>query len=1236
MEDVNKEEKPIITVFIKGCSLLSAALGILAILGWVFDIPQLASFDPNLIPMALSTSILFVTYGLIIFFHNQLFSSRIMFRIVVVISSIGMLMALLLLYFSLNGIRPEVEHLGMKMNGIVDGLVAGHISPVTAFCFVLISASFLIMRTNPKQKKQIKTSLILAVLVFFISIILLLSYLLGTPLLYEGSFIPPALTTSLALLFLGTPLLYISVLKVWSPEEIADVLSTRYTYILALIFFVLTSSIITVGYSYYKNYEKQYRSGVQYQLSSIALLKVHQIEQWRKERLGDAKAFYKNVEFSKLVKQFFNKQNDLESKKRIQAWIDQARSGYQYNRVSLFYPNGDDVISSPDEKSPKPFIFSLFSSIALKSGQIVFEDFYRDVNDNNIYLTILIPIFSEQSDQDVIGILALRIDPAEYLYPLINEWPTPSKTAETLLIRREGNNALFLNELKFQKNTALNLRRPLSEINLPAAQAALGKVEFMEGIDYRGIPVIAYVCPILNSPWYLVARMDISEIYAPLREWFWAIVILVAGLLIGSGASIGLIWRQQRSKFIQERFQSTENIKKLNRVYAVLSEINEAIVRIRNPQELFEKACDIAVEKGGFQMAWIGKINSQTKMVEVVASKGVSEAHLKKIDFNCESDESQLGIAGRAIKTGVHVISYDIQNDETILPPHNESVMYGSKSFAAFPIKIFGQVWGVFKLYSSEIGFFDKEELKLLDKLAMDISFAIEFAEKETERKLAEDALKQANIELENLHNNLDEAIFAVDIINNKMLQVSIANETVFGYSQAAFFNNTQLWYEIIVPEDKPIVDAGYPILWAGQILRHEYRIVRSDKQIRWIEAKIKPTLDTNGKLIRIDGIASDITERKRAEETLKKLSSAVEQTVDSIIITDRDGNIEYVNRAFEDLTGYSSEEAVGKTPRILKSGTIDQKYYEEMWKQILSGKVLKSEVINKKKDGSLYDEEITISPIFDINKNITHFVGTGVDITERKLAEKELIDAKERAEESDKLKTEFLAQMSHEIRTPINIMIGNVDYLNQSFGENMDSEARDCFDGIDLASKRIIRTVDLILNTAELRASSYKPQFVKIDLNSKILKKLYQEHQLSAKQNGIELNYTCLEKDTDVISDEYSITQIFANLIDNAIKYTKKGKVEILLEKNKTGNIVVEVKDTGIGISEKHLPKIFEPFTQEEQGYSRSFEGNGLGLALVKRYCELNNIIIEVESEKNVGSTFRIIFGENITEAQT
>ena len=191
-----------LNIFIQVCGLLTVSLGCSAILGWIFDSTQLASFGPNIIPMALSTAVLFVAFGLIIFYHNRLPSSRIVSWAGIAFSSVGTLAASLLLYYSLNGILLDAEHLGTKMNRVVDGFVVGHMSPVTAFCFVLVGLSVLIMLTKTAQNKQLKTSLIFAALVFFISIIILLSYLFGAPLLYGGSFIPPALTTSIAFLFL--------------------------------------------------------------------------------------------------------------------------------------------------------------------------------------------------------------------------------------------------------------------------------------------------------------------------------------------------------------------------------------------------------------------------------------------------------------------------------------------------------------------------------------------------------------------------------------------------------------------------------------------------------------------------------------------------------------------------------------------------------------------------------------------------------------------------------------------------------------------------------------------------------------------------------------------------------------------------------------------------------------------------------------------------------------------------
>jgi len=533
---------------------------------------------------------------------------------------------------------------------------------------------------------------------------------------------------------------------------------------------------------------------------------------------------------------------------------------------------------------------------------------------------------------------------------------------------------------------------------------------------------------------------------------------------------------------------------------------------------------------------------------------------------------------------------------------------------------------------------------------------------------------------------------------------------------------------------------------------RIDHRIIYADGNLGYITVHIRIKKDQHGHTVKTFGVNQDITERKQNEELLLKLSRAVEQSPASIIITNTEGNIEYINPKVTELTGYTLQEVVGGKPNIFSSGEKSESEYKDLWKSISSGKEWRGEFHNKKKNGELYWESASISPIINEKGIITHYLAVKEDITDQKRTALEIISqknkfaqlfdnspvaivllddndriinvneaftklfgfphdeligillneiivpdelkkeylacsvatqsgkqfyqesyrqrkdgskvyvkiigipillnnkivgiygmyvdmthqkdvqeklkvAKELAEQSDKLKSEFLAQMSHEIRTPINIVLGYLEYLNELFGEKKNSEAEGCFNGINLASKRIIRTIDLLLNASELQTGNYQPYFVKIDLDEGILNKLYQEFQLAAKQRGLELIYNSEVSETELFVDEYSTTQIFVNLIDNALNYTKKGKVEILLTKNITGSITVEIKDTGIGIAKEFLPRLFDAFTQEEQGYTRSFEGNGLGLALVKSYCDINNASIEVESEKNVGSTFRVIF---------
>jgi len=497
-----------------------------------------------------------------------------------------------------------------------------------------------------------------------------------------------------------------------------------------------------------------------------------------------------------------------------------------------------------------------------------------------------------------------------------------------------------------------------------------------------------------------------------------------------------------------------------------------------------------------------------------------------------------------------------------------------------------------------------------------------------TERKLAEDELLASKLFIEEIINSIPARVFWKD----KNL-VYLGCNTIFA-ADAGFSNPREIigkddyqmgWRdqaELYREDDRTVIETG-----KSKLLIEEPQTTPEGKTITLLTSKI-PLRNSKGEITGLLGTYIDITERKRAEDELKesekRYRNLFEKMFDGVYKSSHEGKFLQINNAIVNMLGYNSKEELYAID--IKSDL----YFEESDREsaALVEKYEEMAIFRlKKKDGSEIWVEDHGLLVLDDKGNVLYHEGIMRDVTKRLRVEQELIQAKEKAEESDKLKSEFLAQMSHEIRTPINIMLGNVDYLNDMFAEKMDSEASGCFDSIKVASKRIIRTIDLILNAAELQISGYTPVFVKIDLDSEILKKLYRENQLYAAQRGLELIYTCNEKDTNVIADEYSVTQIFSNLIDNAIKYTKKGKVEILIVKNKTGNIIVEIKDTGIGISKEFLPKMFQPFVQEEQGYSRSFEGNGLGLALVKNYCDINKAIIEVESEKNVGSTFRVRF---------
>ncbi len=283
-----------------------------------------------------------------------------------------------------------------------------------------------------------------------------------------------------------------------------------------------------------------------------------------------------------------------------------------------------------------------------------------------------------------------------------------------------------------------------------------------------------------------------------------------------------------------------------------------------------------------------------------------------------------------------------------------------------------------------------------------------------------------------------------------------------------------------------------------------------------------------------------------------------------------------------------------------------------------------------------IIENEKTINYTTLLGRHYYQFLVTGVskfgicqvfgrNITDLKKTEQELKEALVKAEESKKLKEYFLAQISHEIRSPLNVIVGYSDLLAEEFKEEKREELHSILKSIKNNSKRLYRTFDLLLNMSQLQTGKYEPRMENIDLHA-LLRTLHYEYLSLAEEKKLEFTLTNTLEDIVMVScDHYSISQVFLNLLDNAIKYTKEGKVDIKIYRCQD-TACVDISDTGKGMSKEFIDQLFIPFTQEEIGYTRRYDGTGLGLAIVKNFLDLNNAKIKVTSEPKVGSKFTVI----------
>ena len=336
-----------------------------------------------------------------------------------------------------------------------------------------------------------------------------------------------------------------------------------------LIFCIISIIIILIGYYFYKIREGQNESEIYSHLSYISKLKAEEITSWRNERLIDASDIQKNQSLINDIHEWFLNKNNIVVKSRIQNWVKYLNSNINYASVYLLNPNLKVELSSNPNVNMDVWERNYLQRF-FHSRKIQFTDIHRSTVDNRINLDLIVPLFYPGKEKgNIIGMVLITIDPAKVLFPLVKTWPLESKSAETLLIRPDGDSVLYLNDLRGKQNTALNFRLPITRTNVPAVHAALGYRGIFEGQDYRGIRVLSDITSIPGTNWVMITKMDQDEILAPLQKTILLIISYGAIIILMAGSVLIFKWKNQQSKFYKEKYtleKESENALKLSEI----------------------------------------------------------------------------------------------------------------------------------------------------------------------------------------------------------------------------------------------------------------------------------------------------------------------------------------------------------------------------------------------------------------------------------------------------------------------------------------------------------------------------------------------------------------------------------------------------------------------------------------------------------------------------------------------
>jgi len=603
-------------------------------------------------------------------------------------------------------------------------------------------------------------------------------------------------------------------------------------------------------------------------------------------------------------------------------------------------------------------------------------------------------------------------------------------------------------------------------------------------------------CRRFIDDWERHERVREIEVEWPRKDGV-AIIVRLMGRLLknenGAPACFEMI-----AKNATERRRAEQRIRQLNRLYSVMSHVGQAIVRIRERNELFREICRIVVQEGHFRMAWVGMVRPEVDSVKPVAHWAVEEGYLDGMRTTLSDEPNGRGPVGTAIRENIHVLSDDVSTDPRMALWRERALRWGFRSMGAFPIRLRGNAIGAIGIYAHEPGLFDVENVALLDELAEDVSFALESMEAQKMHRLAVDELDQF------FALSLD--MLCIVGMDGYIRRLNPAWEKTLGFSAVEL--RARPLIDFVHEEDRADALAALRTLRSGAALdRLEIRCLSKDGTYKWLIGSVVPAA---GRGVFFAAVR-DISDRRRLEEQLRGQNVALERQ----------------NRTVE---------------------------------------------------------------------------------------------------AASRMKSEFVANMSHELRSPLNGIIGFSEMLYDGKLGALTAQPKEFLGRIQKSARHLLNLINNVLDLSKVEAGQLQLWPERVSVSSLVQEVTGILGTLAAEKH-IRIESDMEPGVDEVITDAGRLKQVLYNYLSNALKFTgEKGVVTVGLKAEGATEFRLEVSDTGVGIAEKDIPRLFTEFQQLDSTFAKRYQGTGLGLALTKRIVEAQGGRAGVRSELGKGSTFFVI----------